>query len=91
MTITRFHSDAASEELVARHTALVEATRAVNPGLASTWLGRASDDAWVGVWRWEDAAALDAARRNPPAEAPAVFGLATTTPTVEEVTITDLR
>ncbi|MEU7004072.1 antibiotic biosynthesis monooxygenase [Nonomuraea sp. NPDC046570] len=78
ITVTRFQADPAdAERLRARHAALVSATRAAVPGLTEARLGRIDDRTWVGVWRWDSAASLAAARQAVPgnAEAAAAFAL----------------
>ncbi|MFI7614703.1 antibiotic biosynthesis monooxygenase [Nonomuraea terrae] len=91
ITVTRFHADPAdADRLRARHTALVAATRAVVPGLTEARLGRIDDDTWVGVWRWDSAADLRAARAAVPgnAAAAAAFSL-TRDAAVEDIEVLD--
>ncbi|MFC4114957.1 antibiotic biosynthesis monooxygenase [Nonomuraea zeae] len=78
ITVTRFQIDPAdAEQLRARHAALVAAIRKTSPGLIEARLGRISDETWAGVWRWDSAASLQAARQAVPgsAEAAAAFAL----------------
>jgi len=78
ITVTRFQADPAdAEQIRARHAALVAATRAACPGLTEARLGRTGDETWVGVWRWDSAESLKAARQAIPgsAEAVAAFSL----------------
>ncbi|GAA3609709.1 hypothetical protein GCM10022419_113420 [Nonomuraea rosea] len=78
ITVTRFQIDPAdAEQIRARHAALVAATRKAAPGLTEARLGRLSDETWVGIWRWDSAASLQAARQAVPgsAEATAAFAL----------------
>lgn len=73
ISVTRFQADPADAEQVrARHAALVTAVRATQPGLTEARLGRLNDETWVGIWRWDSAASLQAARQAAP-------GLAATT------------
>ncbi|MBG0564447.1 antibiotic biosynthesis monooxygenase [Actinoplanes aureus] len=79
VTVTRFQIDPAdADELRARHAALVTATRAAVPGLTEARLGRIDDENWVGIWRWDSADSLRAARQAVPggAEATTAFALA---------------
>ncbi|QKW37564.1 hypothetical protein HUT06_29110 [Actinomadura sp. NAK00032] len=63
MTVTRFRSATDdSEEIRARHAALVSALRAVASGLDETWLGRTGDEGWISIWRWESPELLRAAQ-----------------------------
>ncbi|MBF8185263.1 antibiotic biosynthesis monooxygenase [Nonomuraea sp. K274] len=74
ISITRFQADAAgADEVRARHAALVAATRDALPGLTEARLGRLDDGTWVGVWRWDSAASLQAARQTIP---PTAVGVA---------------
>ncbi|GAA2738400.1 antibiotic biosynthesis monooxygenase [Actinocorallia aurantiaca] len=78
ITVTRFQADPAdAEQIRARHAALVAATRAACPGLTEARLGRIDDETWAGVWRWDSAESLKAARQAIPgnAEAVAAFSL----------------
>ncbi|MEV0811039.1 antibiotic biosynthesis monooxygenase [Micromonospora sp. NPDC050200] len=91
VTVTRFRIDPAdAEQLRARHAALVSTTRAALPGLTEARLGRLDDETWVGIWRWESAASLQAARQVVPAnaEAAAAFAL-TREATVDDIEILD--
>ncbi|SDL23390.1 antibiotic biosynthesis monooxygenase [Nonomuraea jiangxiensis] len=64
ISITRFQTGSTdAEEVQARHADLVSAVRATQPGLAEARLGRLDDGTWVGVWRWDSAARLQAARQ----------------------------
>ncbi|MEU4511224.1 antibiotic biosynthesis monooxygenase [Nonomuraea wenchangensis] len=67
ISITRFQADPAdAEQVQARHAALVTAIRAVQSGLTEARLGRIDGETWVGVWRWDSAASLQAARDAAP-------------------------
>ncbi|MEV0198353.1 antibiotic biosynthesis monooxygenase [Nonomuraea sp. NPDC050691] len=79
INVTRFQADPAdAEQVQARHAALVTAIRATVPGLTEARLGRLDDETWVGVWRWDSAASLQAARQAVPGipAAAAAFALA---------------
>ncbi|MGP3919630.1 antibiotic biosynthesis monooxygenase [Nonomuraea sp. 10N515B] len=91
ITVTRFQADPAdAEELRARHALLVSATRAAFPGLTEARLGRIDDSAWVGVWRWDSAASLQAARQAVPGDAVAAAAFALTREaTVEDIDVLD--
>ncbi|MGK5557638.1 antibiotic biosynthesis monooxygenase [Actinomadura kijaniata] len=68
ISVTRFQADPADAEAVrARHAALVSAVRAAQDGLTEARLGRLDDGTWVGVWHWDSAASLRAARASAPA------------------------
>jgi hypothetical protein len=64
IAVTRFQAvDAADEaDVRGRHSALVKAVRAAEPGLTEARLGRLGDGQWVGVWRWDSADSLKAVR-----------------------------
>lgn len=65
ISVTRFHADPAdAEQVQARHAALVTAIRSAQSGLTEARLGRLDDQTWVGVWRWDSAASLQAARQS---------------------------
>ncbi|MEV4577940.1 antibiotic biosynthesis monooxygenase [Nonomuraea jabiensis] len=88
ISVTRFQADPAdAEQVQARHAALVTAIRATQPGLTEARLGRMDDETWVGVWRWDSAASLQAARQSAPATpaAAAAFAL------VRDVTAQDIE
>lgn len=88
ISITRFQADPAdAEQVQTRHAALVTAIRATLTGLTEARLGRLDDQTWVGVWRWDSAASLQAARRAAPgvAAATAAFAL------VRDVTAQDVE
>lgn len=86
VVITRMSIDPAnSEALIARHAALVKTQMTASSGLLDAQLGQVDTSTWVGIWRWESAALLEAARQNPPAEAAEAFALATDTPVAELV------
>ncbi|MER7617743.1 antibiotic biosynthesis monooxygenase [Nonomuraea wenchangensis] len=88
VTVTRFQADPAdAEELRARHAALVSATRAAFPGLTEARLGRIDDSTWVGVWRWDSAVSLQAARQAVPGDATAAAAFALT----REATVDDIE
>ncbi|MER7370493.1 antibiotic biosynthesis monooxygenase [Nonomuraea wenchangensis] len=79
ISITQFQADPAeAEQVQARHAALVAAVRATQSGLTEARLGRLNDETWVGVWRWDSAASLQAAREAAPGTpaATAAFALA---------------
>ena len=94
IAITRFEAttdDAA--DIRTRHNALVDAVRATIPGLTEARLGRLEDQ-WVGVWRWESADDLKAARELAPtlAETKAAFALVREgTSAVDEIEVVDER
>ncbi|MGN9846317.1 hypothetical protein ACTMTI_50210 [Nonomuraea sp. H19] len=91
ITVTRFQIDPADAgQLRTRHAALVSAIRAALPGLTEARLGRLDDETWVGIWRWDCAASLQAARQAVPgnAEAAAAFAL-TREATVDDIEILD--
>ncbi|MFF4624296.1 antibiotic biosynthesis monooxygenase [Nonomuraea jabiensis] len=88
ISVTRFQADPAdAEQVQARHAALVTAIRATQPGLTEARLGRLDDGTWVGVWRWDSAASLQAARQAAPGTpaAAAAFAL------VRDVTAQDIE
>ncbi|MFF0869746.1 antibiotic biosynthesis monooxygenase [Nonomuraea sp. NPDC003560] len=88
ISVTRFQADPAdAEEVQARHAALVTAIRATAPGLTEARLGRLDDDTWVGVWRWNSAAALRAARQAAPGTPAAVAAFEV----VRDVTAQDIE
>ncbi|SEU43700.1 antibiotic biosynthesis monooxygenase [Nonomuraea wenchangensis] len=91
ITVTRFQADPAdAEELRARHAALVSATRAALPGLTEARLGRIDDSTWAGVWRWDSAASLQAARQAVPGDATAAAAFALTREaTVDDIAVLD--
>ncbi|MEU4293279.1 antibiotic biosynthesis monooxygenase [Kribbella sp. NPDC026596] len=94
IAITRFEAttdDAA--DIRTRHNDLVDAVRATIPGLTEARLGRLEDQ-WVGVWRWESADDLKAARELAPtlAETKAAFALVREgTSAVDEIEVVDER
>jgi hypothetical protein len=91
MTISRFEADpAAADDVCRRHAELVAAVRAATPGLVDARLGRVDDTHWIGVWHWESAERVAAARTAAPdlAETAAAFGLARDV-TVDDVEILD--
>jgi quinol monooxygenase YgiN len=88
ISITRFQADPAdAEQIRARHAALVTAVRAAQPGLTEARLGRLDDETWVGVWRWDSAASLQAARQSVSGTAAATEAFAL----VREVTAEDME
>ncbi|MEU4549199.1 antibiotic biosynthesis monooxygenase [Nonomuraea dietziae] len=88
ISVTRFQADPADADQVrARHAALVSATRAAMSGLTEARLGRLNDETWVGVWRWDSAASLQAARQALPGTAAAVAAFAV----AREVTAEDIE
>ncbi|MER5997531.1 antibiotic biosynthesis monooxygenase [Nonomuraea angiospora] len=77
ISVTRFQADPAdAEQVQARHAALVTAIRAAQPGLTEARLGRLNDETWVGIWRWDSAASLQAARQAAPGTPAAVAAFA---------------
>ncbi|WFE52724.1 antibiotic biosynthesis monooxygenase [Micromonospora sp. WMMD1155] len=93
LVITRFTADPAhAEQVPTRHADLVSATRAAVGGPLEARLGRVDERQWVGVWRWESAEQLAAAREVTPGSAAgtAAFALAID-PTAEEVQLVDER
>ena len=88
ISITRFQADPAdAEQVKARHAALVTAIRASQPGLTEARLGRLDDETWVGIWRWDSAASLQAARQAAPGTAAATEAFAL----VRDVTAEDIE
>jgi len=94
IAITRFEATTDdATDIRTRHNALVDAVRASIPGLTEARLGRLEDQ-WVGVWRWESADDLKAARELAPtlAETKAAFALVREgTSAVDEVEVVDER
>jgi hypothetical protein len=94
IAITRFEATTDdATDIRTRHDALVDAVRASIPGLTEARLGRLEDQ-WVGVWRWESADHLKAARELAPtlAETKAAFALVREgTSAVDEVEVVDER
>jgi hypothetical protein len=94
IAITRFEATTDdATDIRTRHDALVDAVRASIPGLTEARLGRLEDQ-WVGVWRWESADDLRAARELAPtlAETKAAFALVREgTSAVDEVEVVDER
>lgn len=91
ITVTRFKADPAdAEQVQARHAALVAAIRATQSGLTEARLGRLNDETWVGVWRWDSAASLRAARQAVPGDAAATQAFALTREaTVDDIDVLD--
>ncbi|OUC97423.1 antibiotic biosynthesis monooxygenase [Streptosporangium minutum] len=88
ISITRFHANPADAEQVQdRHAALVTEIRATLPGLTEARLGRLDDETWVGIWRWDSAASLQAARQAAPGTAAATEAFAL----VRDVTAEDVE
>jgi hypothetical protein len=88
ISITRFQADPADAEQVrARHAGLVTAIRAALPGLTEARLGRLNDETWVGIWRWDCAASLQAARQTVPGTTAATEAFAL----VRDVTAEDIE
>ena len=94
IAITRFEATTdEAAEIQTAHNALVDAVRASVPGLTEARLGRLEDQ-WVGVWRWESADDLKAARALAPtlAETKAAFALVREgTSAVDEIELLDER
>jgi heme-degrading monooxygenase HmoA len=94
IAITRFEATTDdATDIRTRHNALVDAVRASVPGLTEARLGRLEDQ-WVGVWRWESADDLKAARELAPtlAETKAAFALVREgTSAVDEIEVVDER
>jgi len=91
ITLTRFTIEpAVAGALRARHAELVAAIRLAAPGLAEAHLGSVDEQTWVGVWRWESAEHLRAARRIAPdlPESAAAFSLAAAV-TADDVAVVD--
>ncbi|MFI6826644.1 MULTISPECIES: hypothetical protein [unclassified Kribbella] len=81
-------------EVLDRHNALVDAVRASIPGLTEARLGRVGENQWAGVWRWESADDLKAARELAPtlAETKAAFALVREgTSAVDEIELIEER
>jgi quinol monooxygenase YgiN len=79
ITLTRFTIEpGVAGALRTRHAELVAAIRSAAPGLVEARLGRVDAQTWVGIWRWESAEHLQAARRIAPdlPESTAAFSLA---------------
>ncbi|WP_067832577.1 antibiotic biosynthesis monooxygenase [Actinomadura kijaniata] len=93
ISVTRFQADPAdAEEVRVRHAALVAAIRAAQDGLTEARLGRADDGTWVGVWRWDSADSLRAAREIAPATPAAAEAFALVRDvTAEAIEIVDER
>ena len=94
IAITRFEATTDdATDIRGKHNALVDAVRAAIPGLTEARLGRLEDQ-WVGVWRWESADDLKAARELAPtlAETKAAFALVREgTSAVDEIDVIDER
>ena len=94
IAITRFEATTDdATDIRGKHNALVDAVRAAIPGLTEARLGRLQNQ-WVGVWRWESAGDLKAARELPPTlpETKAAFALVREgTAAVDEIDVTDER
>ncbi|KAB8195912.1 hypothetical protein FH608_010530 [Nonomuraea phyllanthi] len=89
--VTRFQADPAdAEQVQVRHAALVSAIRSAHAGLAEARLGRIDDETWVGFWRWDSAADLQAARQAAPGTpaAAAAFSMARDV-TAEDIEVVD--
>lgn len=90
---TRFTADPSDiDRLLTRRAELIAAVRATFPGLTEARLARLDDTTWVDAWRWESAAALQAATEGAPGipEAGAAFAL-TADPAAEQAEIVDER
>lgn len=93
IAITRFTADPAdAAEVRARHAALVTAIRSSETaGLSEARLGRLDERTWVGVWRWDSAEHLLAARRGAPNQPAATEAFAIVTDvTGEEIELIDV-
>ena len=94
IAITRFEATTDDvSDIRGKHNALVDAVRAAIPGLTEARLGRLQNQ-WVGVWRWESADDLKAARELAPtlAETKAAFALVREgTSAVDEIDVIDER
>ncbi|THV41097.1 antibiotic biosynthesis monooxygenase [Glycomyces buryatensis] len=91
ITVTRFTVAPENvEELRSRHAALVADVKDTGAGLARAQFGRIDETSYVGIWRWDSAADLQAAREIPPAPeaAKAAFSLVTDA-TVDEIHVLD--
>lgn len=95
IAITRFEATTEDASAVrASHNALVDAVRTEIPGLTEARLGRLGENQWAGVWRWESAEDLKAARELAPtlAETKAAFALVREgTSSVDEIEVIDER
>jgi len=93
IAITRFEATTDdATDIRTKHNALVDAVRTAIPGLTEARLGRLGDDQWAGVWRWESADDLKAARELAPtlAETNAAFALVREgTAAVDEIHVID--
>jgi hypothetical protein len=87
---TRYQSDAAVEEILARRTAVISAVRAQYPGLIQARLTRLEDGTWVDHWVWDSAEHMQAASAGAPniPEAGAAFAI-TSDATAETAEIVD--
>lgn len=91
ITITRFTVTPSNvDALRTAHAALVTAMKQADIGLLDTQLGRIGDAEWAGIWHWDSAASLQAARADLPAPelAQAAFAL-TGPPMVEQIDVVD--
>ena|SRR5215470_19781315 len=93
IAVTSFEATTTDDaEIRSRHNDLVKAVRTAIPGLTEARLGWLGDDKWAGVWRWESADDLKAARELAPtlAETRAAFALVREgTSSVDEITVVD--
>lgn len=91
ITITRFtiEPDVAAA-LRTRHADLIAAIRSTTAGLVEARLGKVDEQTWVGIWRWDSAEHLQAARRIAPdlPETAAAFSLARTA-AADDVAVVD--
>ncbi len=92
IAVTRFEATTDdATDIRTQHNALVDAVRAAIPGLTEARLGRLENQ-WVGVWRWESADDLKAARDLAPtlAETRAAFALVREgTVAIDEIDVID--
>ncbi|PZG21157.1 hypothetical protein C1I95_08040 [Micromonospora craterilacus] len=91
ITLTQFTIEpGVAGALRTRHTELVAAIRSATPGLVEARLGSVDEQTWVGIWRWDCAEHLQAARRIAPdlPETAAAFSLARAI-TADDVAVVD--
>ncbi|MCW3819301.1 antibiotic biosynthesis monooxygenase [Micromonospora sp. DR5-3] len=91
ITLTRFTIEPGDvAALRTRHADLIAAIRSATPGLVEARLGKIDERTVVGIWRWESAEHLHAARRIAPdlPETAATFSLASAV-TADDVAMVD--